>query len=113
MSRNSNNNNILIPQAENQIDNLKYEVTTELGLPQQIGINQVNNNNYNQFLNNLKNEVSQELGLQNDITSRGWKEMTSRECGLIGGHMGGKIGGNMVRKMVKFAEESLAQRYNK
>lgn len=52
-------------------------------------------------LDRLKYEVAQELGLDDDIERRGWGNMTTREVG--------KIGGNMVRRMVRFAERELAE----
>jgi hypothetical protein len=56
----------------------------------------------NQAMELLKYEVASELGLVDDIQQRGWENMTTREVG--------KIGGNMVRKMISFAEQELARR---
>jgi len=53
-------------------------------------------------LENFKYEVADELGLIEKVHSRGWENMTSRECGLVGG--------TMVRKMIRQAEESLARK---
>lgn len=53
-------------------------------------------------LDKLKYEVAEDLHLDDDIRERGWENMTTREVG--------KIGGNMVRKMVKFAEEEMDKR---
>jgi hypothetical protein len=53
-------------------------------------------------LDRLKYEVATELGLDDDIQQRGWENMTTREVGTIGG--------NMVRKMINFAEGEMAQR---
>lgn len=50
-------------------------------------------------LDRFKYEVANELGLINKVNTRGWGEMTTREVG--------KIGGNMVKKMVKMAEENM------
>lgn len=50
-------------------------------------------------LDQLKYEVANELGLDDDIEKRGWENMTTREVG--------KIGGNMVRRMVRFAEKAM------
>ncbi|MFW5992105.1 MAG: small, acid-soluble spore protein, alpha/beta type [Halanaerobiaceae bacterium] len=55
-----------------------------------------------QALDNFKHEVAAELGLMDKIKSRGWGNMTTREVG--------KIGGNMVRKMVKMAEDNMVNR---
>jgi hypothetical protein len=53
-------------------------------------------------MDRLKAEVAQELGLDDDIQQRGWENMTTREVG--------KVGGNMVRKMIGFAEAEMAKR---
>ena len=55
-------------------------------------------------LDRFKYEVSQDLGLMDRINTVGWPEMTARECGRVGG----KIGGRMVRIMIRRAEEALA-----
>ncbi len=52
-------------------------------------------------LDRFKYEVAEELGLRDDIERRGWENMTTREVG--------KIGGNMVRRMIDFAERSMAE----
>lgn len=54
-------------------------------------------------LDSFKWEVAEELGLKEKIQSQGWENMTSRECG----HVGGRIGGSMVKAMIRRAEESL------
>lgn len=54
-------------------------------------------------LDDFKYEVASELGLTEKIQSQGWANMTSRECG----HVGGRIGGSMVKTMIRRAEESL------
>jgi hypothetical protein len=56
-------------------------------------------------LDRFKYEVADELGLTQEIKSRGWADMKTREVGSIGGH----IGGNMVRVMIKYAEEALSK----
>ena len=50
-------------------------------------------------LDKFKYEVADELGLMNKIKKVNWKNMTTHEVG--------KIGGNMVKKMVKMAEEKI------
>jgi hypothetical protein len=50
-------------------------------------------------LDKLKQEVAEELHLDDDIAKRGWGNMTTREAG--------KIGGNMTRKMVNYAEKKM------
>lgn len=64
----------LVPQAEDELDSLKFEVANE-------------------------------LNLDDDIQERGWENMTTREVG--------KIGGNMVKKMVQFAEVEMNKRNGK
>lgn len=51
-------------------------------------------------LDQLKYEVAEDLGLDDDIKERGWGNMTTREVG--------KIGGNMVKRLVQKAEQDLA-----
>jgi len=46
----------------------------------------------------LKYEVAQDLGLDDDIASRGFANMTTREVGKIGGHM--------VRRLVRRGERA-------
>ncbi|KJR47355.1 hypothetical protein UF75_2268 [Desulfosporosinus sp. I2] len=66
-----------------------------------------NNNNSGilpqSVLEQFKWEVADELGLSSKIKSQGWENMTSRECG----HVGGRIGGSMVKTMIRRAKESL------
>lgn len=52
-----------------------------------------------QALEQFKYEVARELGLADKVAARGWGEMTTRECG--------KVGGTMVKKMINMAEEKL------
>lgn len=52
----------------------------------------------------FKWEIASELGLADQILTQGWAETTSRDCGRVGG----KIGGNMVKVMIKYAEQALA-----
>lgn len=55
-------------------------------------------------MDHLKYEVAHDLGLDDDIQERGWENMTTREVG--------KIGGNMVKRMVSMAEEQMANQQN-
>ncbi len=52
-------------------------------------------------LDRLKYEVAEDLGLDDDIEEKGWANMTTRQVG--------KIGGNMVRRLLKRAERDLAK----
>jgi hypothetical protein len=53
-------------------------------------------------LDRFKYEVADELGLLEKIKSQGWGEMTTREAG--------SVGGQMVRKLIEAADESLSER---
>ncbi|HQD39997.1 MAG: alpha/beta-type small acid-soluble spore protein [Firmicutes bacterium] len=50
-------------------------------------------------LDKFKYETAEELGLLQKVMEKGWANMTTYECG--------KIGGNMVRKLIREAEKSL------
>ncbi|MGJ7045123.1 small, acid-soluble spore protein, alpha/beta type [Thermoanaerobacterium thermosulfurigenes] len=56
-------------------------------------------------LDSLKEEVAEELHLDDDIERRGYENMTTREVG--------KIGGNMVKKMIKYAEKQMDEKDGK
>lgn len=62
--------------------------------------NRLVNPNAEAAMESLKYEIAEDLGLDDDIKERGFAEMTTREVGLIGG--------NMVKKMIKIAEDQLA-----
>lgn len=49
----------------------------------------------------MKYEVADELGLRDQIRNRGWGDMTTRDVGKIGGHM--------VRKMIRYAEDHMPE----
>ncbi|MFO7151752.1 MAG: small, acid-soluble spore protein, alpha/beta type [Bacillota bacterium] len=48
-------------------------------------------------LEKLKVEVARELKLEDEIKKRGWKNLTARETG--------KIGGYMAKKLMQMAKE--------
>ena len=50
-------------------------------------------------MDRFKEEIAQELGLADKVAQRGWGEMTTRECGMVGGMM--------VKKMLEMAEEQM------
>ena len=60
------------------------------------------------YRDRFKYEVADALGLTDDIQSKGWADMPSRELGRIGG----KIGGNMVKVMIRHAESGLSGENN-
>ncbi len=59
----------------------------------------------NQVRDKFKYEIASDLGILDEIERRGWGNMPTRQLGRIGG----KIGGNMVKVMIKHAEDSLAK----
>lgn len=54
-------------------------------------------------LDQFKYEIAQEIGVANQIQNGYWGQLTAKDCGRVGG----KIGGNMVKLMIKRAEEAL------
>lgn len=56
-------------------------------------------------LDRFKYEVAEDLGLLDAIDEYGWPNMRSRECGRVGG----RIGGSMVRTLIRRAEADLAR----
>lgn len=52
-------------------------------------------------LEQFKYEVATELGINNDYQTGYWGNISSRECGAVGGHM--------VRRMIAAAEQSLVE----
>lgn len=54
-----------------------------------------------QAMDNFKYEVASELGINPEYQSGYWGNISSRECGAVGGHM--------VRKMIAAAEQSLIE----
>jgi small acid-soluble spore protein D (minor alpha/beta-type SASP) len=50
-------------------------------------------------LDSMKYEVASELGIANKVSSQGWSTMTSADCG--------RVGGQMVRKMIQQYESTL------
>lgn len=54
-------------------------------------------------LDRFKYEVAANLGLLEKIKEEGWSELTSKDCGASGGH----IGGHMVRVLIRNAEEQI------
>lgn len=59
-------------------------------------------NNVRQAMENFKAEVATELGLNERINSVGYENMTTRECGAIGG--------TMTKRLVQLAEQAIAGR---
>lgn len=57
------------------------------------------------MLEQYKYELAEDYGLTERIRTAGWANMTSRECGLTGG----RIGGNITKVLVRRAEQILAE----
>lgn len=58
-----------------------------------------------EVLDNFKCEIADDLGLIPQIQEGYWGQLTSRDCGRVGG----KIGGNMVKVMIRQVEEKMAR----
>lgn len=58
-----------------------------------------------ELLDRFKWEIAEQEGLTERIVQLGWPTMTSHDCGRIGG----RIGGKMVKVMLRHAEEALAK----
>lgn len=56
-------------------------------------------------LDKFKYELSCRLDLTPQITNDYWGYVTSRDCGKVGG----KIGGNLVKIMIRHEEQSMSQ----
>lgn len=55
-----------------------------------------------QAMYNFKYEMANEVGITNQIQGGYWGQISSRDCGAVGGHM--------VKKMIEAYEQSLAGR---
>jgi hypothetical protein len=56
-----------------------------------------------ELLDRFKYEVAAQEGLSEKIANQGWPNMTAKECGQVGG----RIGGRMVKVMIQYAEQVL------
>lgn len=56
-------------------------------------------------LDTFKYELADELGITPKIRDGYWGDVPARECGKVGG----KIGGNLVKVMIRHAEQALEQ----
>lgn len=52
----------------------------------------------NTEIGRLKMEIAEELGLKEKIEKEGWKSLTSRESGAMGGKMSGKLKKNKAKE---------------
>ncbi|MEH6954582.1 alpha/beta-type small acid-soluble spore protein [Neobacillus drentensis] len=79
-------NKILVPEARNGLDALKAKVAN-IGNPE-----------------DAKFEAAEEVGVP---LKKGYNgQLTSLQAGKVGG----RLGGNMVRELVKMAQESMAKK---
>jgi len=61
----------------------------------------------NSVLDQFKYEIASEIGITPQIENGYWGKVKSEDCGRVGGN----IGGNMVKVMVRQAEQALMQKY--
>jgi hypothetical protein len=86
-------NKILVPSARGELDKLKSRVMKEQGY-------NVDTNNPN----DVKYEIADELGIP---LKRGYNgKLTAEQAGKIGG----PIGGNMVKEMIRMAQEQMIRK---
>lgn len=83
---------ILVPEARKQLDQLKVEVMNAKGY--QVDVKDPDS---------VKFEVAKELEIPFSTKYNG--NLTSKQAGKIGG----PIGGNMVKEMIRLAQEQLAK----
>lgn len=84
---------ILVPEARKELDQLKADVMKAQGY-------QVSTTDPG----NVKYEIADELGIPLEKGYNG--KLTSEQAGKIGG----PIGGNMVKEMVRMAQEQMAKK---
>jgi hypothetical protein len=87
------NNKILVPEARQALNQLRVRVMDAQGY----GMNSAPGED-------VKYEIANELGIPFNKEYNG--NLTSEQAGKIGG----PIGGNMVKEMVKLAQEQLARK---
>jgi len=87
------NNRILVPSARQALDRLKADVMQAQGYDVD-----------KSEPNNVKFEIAEELGIPLSKDYNG--KLTSEQAGKIGG----PIGGNMVKEMVRMAQEQMAKK---
>lgn len=92
------------------LESLKIDIANRVGLGNQVGVSPVTANNYEEVVDLHKDQISQQLGILPRVEQVGWENISSRDCGKIGGRIGGHVGGQMVREMIQRAESILAGR---
>lgn len=86
-------NKILVPSARKELDKLKARVMKEQGYD--VNINKPDE---------VKYEIAEELDIPLNKGYNG--KLTSEEAGKIGG----PIGGNMVKEMIRMAQEQMLKK---
>lgn len=87
----SNRNRQVVPESRQMLNQMKYEIAAEFGLP--VG--------YGGGSDGADTEFGSELGVMSTATSRrpGWGHLTSRD--------NGSVGGEITKRLVRNAEQSL------
>jgi hypothetical protein len=85
-----NSNNLVVPGADKALDQMKYEIAAELGLP--VG---------KQLASFGNTEFATELGSihSSSIAEDYWGHLTTRDSGAVGGHI--------TRRLVAQAQQAL------
>ncbi|MCM3710967.1 alpha/beta-type small acid-soluble spore protein [Sporosarcina luteola] len=86
-------NRILVPEARKQLDQLKVDVMRSKGYSVDA-----------EHPDSVKYEIAKELGIPFSDGNNG--KLTSEQAGKIGG----PIGGNMVKEMIRLAQEQMANK---
>lgn len=60
-------------------------------------------------LDSFKYEIAEEIGITPQIQNGYWGQVKAEDCGRVGG----SIGGNMVKLMIRRSEQELMNRYGK
>jgi len=93
--------------TNSNLKQLKLDVANGVGLGDQVGVSPVTAANYAEVVERRKDQIANQLGILPQVEQVGWENITSRDCGKIGGRIGGRVGGQMVREMIQRAESSL------
>ncbi|WP_313891332.1 alpha/beta-type small acid-soluble spore protein [Psychrobacillus sp.] len=89
----ANRNKILVPSAREELDKLKTRVMKDMGYDVD-----------NKKPGNVKYEIANELDIP---LKKGYNgQLTSEQAGKIGG----PIGGNMVKELVRMAQEQMLKK---
>jgi hypothetical protein len=84
---------IVVPHAQHVLDQLKYEIAAELGLP--VGKSQMGN------MANVNAEFASELGTMSGNSGKEeyWGHISTRDAGTVGG--------TITSRLIRRAEETL------